>query len=40
VALVLLHEESSYGYELMERLEEFSFEQITAGTLYRALRRL
>ena len=40
VALVLLHEESSYGYELMERLEEFSFEQITAGTLYRALRRM
>ena len=40
VALVLLREESSYGYELMERLEEFSFEQITAGTLYRTLRRM
>jgi poly-beta-hydroxybutyrate-responsive repressor len=40
VALVLLREESSYGYELMERLEEFGFEQITAGTLYRAHRRM
>src|SRR5215218_7055436 len=40
VALVLLQEESSYGYELMERLEEFGFEQISAGTLYRTLRRM
>jgi PadR family transcriptional regulator PadR len=40
VALVLLQEESSYGYELMERLEEFGFEQIRAGTLYRTLRRM
>jgi|SRR5215210_4368750 len=39
VALVLLREESSYGYELMERLEQFDFEQISAGTLYRTLRR-
>src|ERR671920_1596992 len=39
VALVLLREESSYGYELMERLERFGFEQIRAGTLYRTLRR-
>jgi PadR family transcriptional regulator PadR len=39
VALVLLKEESSYGYELMERLEQFDFEQIRAGTLYRTLRR-
>jgi PadR family transcriptional regulator PadR len=39
VTLVLLREESSYGYELMERLEEFGFEQISAGTLYRTLRR-
>ena len=40
VALVLLKEESSYGYELMEGLEEeFGFEQISAGTLYRTLRR-
>jgi PadR family transcriptional regulator, regulatory protein PadR len=40
VALVLLREESSYGYELMDRLEEFGFEQIRAGTLYRTLRRM
>ena len=25
VALVLLREESSYGYEIMERLEQFGF---------------
>ena len=38
MTLVLLREESSYGYELMERLEEeFGFEQIRAGTLYRTL---
>ena len=40
VALVTLREESSYGYELMERLEEFGFEQILPGTLYRTLRRM
>src|SRR5829696_5745992 len=40
VALVLLKEERSYGYELMERLEEFGFEQISAGSLYRILRRM
>jgi len=40
VALVSLQEESSYGYELMERLEEFGFEQISAGTLYTTLRRM
>ena len=40
VALVILREESSYGYELMERLEQFGFEQIRAGTLYRTLRRM
>jgi PadR family transcriptional regulator, regulatory protein PadR len=40
VALVLLREESSYGYELMERLEEFSFEEIRAQTLYRTLRQM
>jgi PadR family transcriptional regulator, regulatory protein PadR len=40
VALVLLKEESSYGYEILERLEEeFGFEQISAGTVYRSLRR-
>ena len=40
VALVILREDSSYGYELMDRLEEFGFEQIRAGTLYRTLRRM
>ena len=41
VALVVLHEESSYGYELMERLAtDFDFEQINAGTLYRTLRQM
>jgi len=40
VALVLLREEGSYGYELMDRLEEFGFEQVDAGTLYRTLRRM
>ncbi len=40
VALVLMREESSHGYELMERLGEFGFEQINSGTLYRALRQM
>src|SRR5215216_7369571 len=40
VTLVLLKEESSYGYEILERLEEeFGFEQISAGSLYKTLRR-
>jgi PadR family transcriptional regulator PadR len=39
VTLVLLREESSYGYELMHRLEQFDFEQIRAGMLYRTLRQ-
>ncbi len=41
VALVLLREENSYGYELMERIEEeFGFEKINAGSVYRALRQM
>jgi PadR family transcriptional regulator PadR len=40
VALVILREESSYGYELMERVTEFGFEEISAGTLYRTLRQM
>jgi PadR family transcriptional regulator PadR len=41
VTLVLLKEESSYGYELMERMEEeFGFEQINPGSVYRALRQM
>jgi len=41
VAVVLLKEESSYGYELMERIEqEFGFEQINLGSVYRVLRQM
>jgi PadR family transcriptional regulator PadR len=40
VALVVLKEESSYGYVLMERLTQFGFEEINPGTLYRALRQM
>ena len=41
ITLVLLEEESSHGYELMERMEEeFGFEQINAGSVYRALRQM
>ena len=40
VALVILRYESSPGYELMERLEEFGFEQIDAEALYRTLRQM
>jgi PadR family transcriptional regulator PadR len=41
VVLVILHQERSYGYDLMERLAtEFEFEQINARTLYRSLRQM
>ncbi len=41
VVLVVLPEESSYGYEIMERLtREFGFEQINPGTIYRTLRQM
>jgi PadR family transcriptional regulator, regulatory protein PadR len=40
VALVILREESSYGYELMERVEEFGFAWINPGTLYKTLRHM
>jgi poly-beta-hydroxybutyrate-responsive repressor len=40
VVLVILREEGSYGYELMDRLKDFGFEEISAGTLYRTLRRM
>ena len=41
VALVVLREESSHGYELMERLEQFGFvEHLNPGTLYRTLRQM
>jgi PadR family transcriptional regulator PadR len=38
-ALVTLQEESSYCYEIMERLEECGF-GINPGTLYRTLRQM
>ena len=41
VVLVLLKEETSYGYELMGRIEqEFGFEQINPGSVYRVLRQM
>jgi PadR family transcriptional regulator PadR len=41
VTLVLLKEDDSYGYELMEQIEEeFGFEQINAGSVYRTLRQM
>lgn len=41
IALVLLEEENSHGYELMERMEEeFGFEQINSGSVYRTLRQM
>ena len=39
-ALVILREETSYGYELMERIEEFGFREINPGTMYRKLRQM
>ncbi len=41
VTLVFLKEKSSYGYEIMERLEEeFGLEQINPGSVYRTLRQM
>jgi PadR family transcriptional regulator PadR len=40
VALVVLREENSYGYELIERLEGFNFEEINPASLYRTLRQM
>jgi PadR family transcriptional regulator, regulatory protein PadR len=41
VVLVVLQQESSYGYEIMQRLtREFGFERINPGTIYRTLRQL
>ena len=40
VALLTLREKSSHGYELMDRIAGFGFEQINPGTLYRALRQM
>ena len=41
MTLVLLEDENSYGFELMERIEEeFGFEQINPGSVYRTLRQM
>jgi PadR family transcriptional regulator, regulatory protein PadR len=40
VALLMLREKSSHGYELMERIAEFGFKAINPGTLYRTLRKM
>ena len=41
VTLVLLEEERSHGYELMKRIEEeFGFEEINPGSVYRTLRQM
>ena len=41
MVLVLLQDENSYGYELMKRIEEeFGFEQINPGSVYRTLRQM
>ena len=40
VTLVVLRKKPSYGYELIERLKEFGFQEVDAGTLYRTLRRM
>ena len=42
VILIWHNQESfSYGYEIMERLaEEFDFEQINLGSMYRTLRQM
>ena len=41
VTLVLLEEESSHGYELLGRMqEEFGFEEINPGSVYRTLRQM
>ena len=40
VALVTLRQKSTHGYELMERLRQFGFEEIKPGTVYRTLRQM
>ena len=41
ITLALLEEENSHGYELMQRMqEEFGFEQINPGPVYRTLRQM
>ena len=39
--LVVLQQENSYGYEIMERLQnEFGFEEISPGSVYQTLRQM
>ena len=38
--LLLVGEQSSHGYDLLERLQEFAFKGADAGGLYRALRAM
>ena len=40
VSLVILRKEPSYGYKLMERLDELGFDQTNPGTMYRTLRHM
>jgi PadR family transcriptional regulator, regulatory protein PadR len=41
ITLVLLKEQSCHGYELMGRMEEeFGFEEINPGSVYRTLRQM
>jgi PadR family transcriptional regulator len=40
MSLVLLRKEPSHGYKLMERLDEFGFEQTNLGAMYRTLRHM
>lgn len=40
IALVVLRAHNSHGYELMERIQQFGFEEINSGTLYRTLRQM
>jgi PadR family transcriptional regulator, regulatory protein PadR len=40
VALVILRECSSYGYQLMERMVDLGYETVNPGTLYRTLRKM
>ena len=41
VILVVLQQENSYGYEIMERLQnEFGFDEISPGSVYQTLRQM
>ncbi len=40
VILMLLREQESYGYELMQRLRQIGAAETNSGTVYRTLRRM